>query len=211
MIPAEDFRGITGAMGKEGMDRPIAAGLAADRPAANLITPNSFYYAIDTDALSFSNGSTWTLDAFALVPTTTTSTVLVLRTTPIILNQGAFGTVAGETEGQDDWGGYTVGNSYITIATAGMYLATMYLAMQSGTGSVSPAVGTGCVMQHQNSGGTNIAPQLGGNHTPSLNGNVGCSGLAECASGDRIAFFGMSATTGTTETWTGRYSVIKLT
>jgi hypothetical protein len=47
-------------MGKEGMDRPIAFGTAAARPAANMITPNSFYFALDTGAMSFSDGSTWT-------------------------------------------------------------------------------------------------------------------------------------------------------
>jgi hypothetical protein len=63
--PRTDLRGLTGAMGKQGMDRPVASGLAADRPAANLITPDSFYYATDTGALSFSDGSTWTAAGFS--------------------------------------------------------------------------------------------------------------------------------------------------
>ncbi len=49
-----------GAQGKTGRDRPIATGLAADRPAANLITPDSFYFATDTGVLSWSDGATWT-------------------------------------------------------------------------------------------------------------------------------------------------------
>lgn len=57
--PRLDLRGLTGAQGKTGRDRPIATGLAASRPAANLITPDSFYYATDTGALSHSDGTTW--------------------------------------------------------------------------------------------------------------------------------------------------------
>lgn len=58
--PNLDLRGLTGAQGKAGRDRPIAAGLASARPAANLITPDSFYYATDTGVLSYSNGTAWT-------------------------------------------------------------------------------------------------------------------------------------------------------
>lgn len=58
--PNLDLRGLTGAQGKAGRDRPIATGLASARPAANLITPDSFYYATDTGVLSYSNGTAWT-------------------------------------------------------------------------------------------------------------------------------------------------------
>lgn len=58
--PRLDLRGLTGAQGKTGRDRPIATGLAADRPAADLITPDSFYYATDTSEVSYSDGATWT-------------------------------------------------------------------------------------------------------------------------------------------------------
>lgn len=58
--PNLDLRGLTGAQGKTGRDRPIATGLASARPAANLITPDSFYYATDTGVLSYSNGTAWT-------------------------------------------------------------------------------------------------------------------------------------------------------
>lgn len=57
--PNLDLRGLMGAQGKTGRDRPIATGLAAARPAANLITPDSFYYATDTGVLSYSDGSSW--------------------------------------------------------------------------------------------------------------------------------------------------------
>lgn len=57
--PRLDLRGLTGAQGKTGRDRPIATGLASARPAASLITPDSFYYATDTGVLSYSNGATW--------------------------------------------------------------------------------------------------------------------------------------------------------
>lgn len=57
--PVTDLRGLKGAQGKDGRDRPHATGLAAARPAATLITPDSFYYATDTGVLSYSDGATW--------------------------------------------------------------------------------------------------------------------------------------------------------
>lgn len=42
-------------------DRPIASGTAANRPAANMIRPGSFYYETDTSTLWYSDGSTWQL------------------------------------------------------------------------------------------------------------------------------------------------------
>lgn len=66
--PPDDLRGLTGAMGKKGLDRPIAVGLAANRPAANLITPNSFYFAVDTRVLSYSNGVSWSTISAGSMP-----------------------------------------------------------------------------------------------------------------------------------------------
>lgn len=41
--------------------RPWTSGTAANRPAANLMRPNTFYYETDTGNEWFSDGSTWTL------------------------------------------------------------------------------------------------------------------------------------------------------
>jgi len=59
--PRTDLRSL-GARSQGAHDprvRPIASGLFADRPAANMIRPGSFYYATDTQSLHYSDGSNW--------------------------------------------------------------------------------------------------------------------------------------------------------
>jgi hypothetical protein len=159
-------------------------------------------------AASPSAGQGMALDDKGHIPVSLTRlhVVLVTRTTATNLNAGSFGTVAGETEAHDDWNGYTVGDSLVTVDVSGRYAVTFFMLMSGGT--ITSTTTSGRINHLDTSSG--LIAVVGQAYTAAINQALTVSAVVECAATEKIQFQGMTGASGTAEQWVGRYSVTKL-
>ena len=137
--PREDLRSL-GARSQGGFDarvRPIAAGLAADRPDASMIRVDdrgrgSFYYATDTNVLYYSDGSTWTTVGGSGDIGKTTS---IFRNTSQTPTQATDSIVTFANEYRDDFSGHSGSGSQLTLPFAGVYIVSWAAFFTGGTGT----------------------------------------------------------------------------
>ena len=168
--PRDDLRSL-GARSQGGYDarvRPTAAGLIADRPAANLIRVDergrgSFYYATDTATLSYSNGSTWTdVSGVGNVGKATS----IFRNSSQTPTQGVDSIVTFANEYRDDFSGHSGSGSQLALPYAGVYIVSWAAFFTGGTGTGSES---GKVFQYTST------PALRDTLAPNRNDNINSS------------------------------------